>query len=111
MAGWHHQLNRGEFEQTPGGGEEQGSLACCNPWGHQELDMTMLLNNNNNSIQSNEICSTQRSILYEQAGVCCRNNPPRGSFEDGLLVKEKISFGGPKFPSRPHIAHLSSAHL
>ena len=70
MAGWHHQLNRGEFEQTPGGGEEQGSLACCNPWGHQELDMTMLLNNNNNSIQSNEICSTQRSILYEQAGVC-----------------------------------------
>ena len=24
MAGWHHQLNREEFEQTPGDGEGQG---------------------------------------------------------------------------------------
>ena len=35
---WHHQLNRHEFEQTPGDGEGQGSLACCSPWGHRELD-------------------------------------------------------------------------
>ena len=26
MAVWHHRLNGGEFEQTPGDGEEQGSL-------------------------------------------------------------------------------------
>jgi len=26
MVGWHHQLNGNEFEQTPGDGEEQGSL-------------------------------------------------------------------------------------
>ena len=26
MAGWHHWLNRHEFEQTPGGSEGQGSL-------------------------------------------------------------------------------------
>ena len=32
MVGWHHQLNRLEFEQTPGDGEGQGSLACCSPW-------------------------------------------------------------------------------
>ena len=25
MAGWHHQLNSHEFEQTPGDGEGQGS--------------------------------------------------------------------------------------
>ena len=31
MAGWHHQLNRHEFEQTLGDGEGQGSLACCSP--------------------------------------------------------------------------------
>ena len=38
--GWHHWLNRHEFEQTLGNGEGQGSLACCSPWGHKELDMT-----------------------------------------------------------------------
>ena len=39
-AGWHHRLNEHEFEQTPGDGEGQGSLACCSPWGCKELDMT-----------------------------------------------------------------------
>ena len=29
-----------EFEQTPGDNEGQGSLACCSPWGHKELDTT-----------------------------------------------------------------------
>ena len=38
MVGWHHQLNGREFEQTPGDSEGQGSLACCSPWGHKELD-------------------------------------------------------------------------
>ena len=27
-----------ELGQTLGDGEGQGSLACCNPWGHRELD-------------------------------------------------------------------------
>ena len=31
MVGWHHQLNGHEFEQTPGDGEGQESLACCTP--------------------------------------------------------------------------------
>ena len=37
----HHRLKGHEFEQTPGDGEEQGSLACCSPWGHKESDTTM----------------------------------------------------------------------
>ena len=28
MAGWHHQLDEHEFEQAPGVGNGQGSLAC-----------------------------------------------------------------------------------
>ena len=32
MVGWHHQLNRHEFEQILGDGEGQGSLVCCSPW-------------------------------------------------------------------------------
>ena len=33
-------------EQAPGDGEGQGSLACCSPWGHKELDTTEQMNNN-----------------------------------------------------------------
>ena len=40
MVGWHHRLNGYEFEQAPGDSEEQGSLVCCSPWGHKELDTT-----------------------------------------------------------------------
>ena len=42
--GWHHQLNGHEFEQTPGIGDRQGSLACCSPWDHKELGTTEQLN-------------------------------------------------------------------
>ena len=38
MVGWHHRLNRHEFEQTLGDSEGQGSLECCSPWGHKESD-------------------------------------------------------------------------
>ena len=44
MFEWHHQLNGHEFEQAPGVGDEQGSLACCSPWSHKESDMTERLN-------------------------------------------------------------------
>ena len=44
MAGWHHRLNGCEFEWTPGVGDGQGGLACCNSWSRKELDSTDLLN-------------------------------------------------------------------
>ena len=40
MVGWNHWLNGHEFEQALGVGNGQGSLVCCSPWGHKELDMT-----------------------------------------------------------------------
>ena len=40
VVGWHYQFNGHEFGQTPADGEGQGSLACCSPWGHKELDTT-----------------------------------------------------------------------
>ena len=45
---WHHGLNGHEFEQIPGDGEGQGSLAYCSPWDCKELDTTEWLSNNNN---------------------------------------------------------------
>ena len=44
MAGWHHWLDGHEFEWTPGVGDGQGGLACCDSWGHKESDMTERLN-------------------------------------------------------------------
>jgi len=40
MMGWHHRLDGHEFEQAPGVGDGQGSLACCSPRGCKELDTT-----------------------------------------------------------------------
>ena len=36
MVGWHHWLNRHEFEHAPGVGEGQRSLVCCSPWGDSQ---------------------------------------------------------------------------
>ena len=47
MVSWHHRLDGHEFEQAPGVGDGQGSLAGCSPWDHKELDTTERLNNNN----------------------------------------------------------------
>ena len=44
MGGWHHWLDGREFEWTPGVGDGQGGLACCNSWGHKESDTTERLN-------------------------------------------------------------------
>ena len=46
VVGWHHRLNGQEFEQDPGDGDGQGSLACYSAWGHKEWDTTEQLNNN-----------------------------------------------------------------
>ena len=42
MVRWHHQCDGHEFGLGVGNGE--GGLACCNPWGRKELDMTEQLN-------------------------------------------------------------------
>ena len=41
---WHHQLDGHEFEQAPGVGDRQASLACCSPWGRKWSDTTEWLN-------------------------------------------------------------------
>ena len=61
MVGWHHWRDEHEFEQAPGVGDRQGSLACCSPWGRRELDMTERLNWNYYLV-----CSSQFDLC-----VCC----------------------------------------
>ena len=44
MAGWYHWLDGRDSEWTPGVGDGQGGLVCCNSWGHKESDTTERLN-------------------------------------------------------------------
>ena len=44
MVGWHHRLDRCEFEQAPRVGDGQGGLSCCSRWGYKESDTAERLN-------------------------------------------------------------------
>ena len=44
MGGWHHWLDKLESEWTPGDGDGQGGLECCDSWGRKESDSTERLN-------------------------------------------------------------------
>ena len=63
MVGWHHWLDRHEFEQAPGDGEGQGSLACWSPWGCKESDTTDWLNNN----RAPAGCALMNPLYFHQA--------------------------------------------
>ena len=67
MVGWHPQVNGHEFKQIPGESDGQGSLVCCSPWGHKELDTTEWLNNNKTPDYhiplNTNVCSSERPSL------------------------------------------------
>ena len=44
MVGWHYRLDGHGFGCTPGVGDGQGGLACCDSWGRKESEMTEQLN-------------------------------------------------------------------
>ena len=50
MAGWHHWLDGRESEWTPGVGDGQGGLACCDWCGRKQSEMTEWLNWTEHSI-------------------------------------------------------------
>ena len=94
MAGWHHRLNGHEFEQTQGDGERQGSLACCSPWVHKELDTNEQLNNNKKvQIQEAEIAKLMflRNSLFPLL-----RRPLKG-----MGVRGRASLSGTKKPLLP----------
>ena len=67
MPGWYHWWSKHELGQTPGGGEGQGGLACCSPWGHKELDQTGKLSNNSNTYT----IASLFTFLYKQHICVC----------------------------------------
>ena len=70
MAGWHHQLDGREFERTPGDGDGQGGLPCCDSWGYKELDTTE--HKSCHSSTSREVCvhlnlKSESSVTFKAA--------------------------------------------
>ena len=62
MAGWHHRLNGHRFGWTPGVGDGQGGLACCDSWGHKESDTTEWLNWTESMTKEARIYSVKKTI-------------------------------------------------
>ena len=63
MVEWHQQLDGHEFEQALGVGDIQGSLACCSPWGHKELDMAEQLHFHFSRLCIGKEMATHSSVL------------------------------------------------
>ena len=84
MVGWHLQVNRHEFEQTPGDG--QGGLACCSPWGHKESDTTEWMNWTENFWTTSLVMLWQLCLVRTEQGSLVRG------FEDvGLSLQSEHS--------------------
>ena len=78
MVGWHHQLNRLEFEQILGDSKGQGSLLCCSPL----VTFLRLINIHPTNRQYIHFCplsytvgSHQLSILYTVLCICQSQSP------------------------------------
>ena len=68
--GWHHWLHGHEFEQTPGDGKGQGSLACYGPWVTKRQDwateqmLSFVPYFWYNIIKTTEYCLVTTRIIY-----------------------------------------------
>ena len=67
MVGWHHRHDGHEFEQAPGDGEGQGSLACCSPCGCKKSYTTEQLNNKTNIILDIVLQNQRTYFLFKCA--------------------------------------------
>ena len=67
MAGWHHWLNGHESGWTPGAGDGQGGVVCCDSWACKESDTTEWLNwTELKPLVHHEKCWTGRSTSWNQ---------------------------------------------
>ena len=74
MVGWHQWLNGHEFEQTLGDGEGQGSLVCCSPWTHEELDTTEWLNNWTTKYLVSELRQGEIDLMSFMKSLVCKGS-------------------------------------
>ena len=100
MAGWNHQLDGHEFGWTPGVGDGQGGLACCNSWSHKESDMTERLNWT--ELHCTELLRLQR-CRHVSKTILCQNYEHLTT----VLVNFKQRYILPKSTQLPCLYYLS----
>ena len=71
MAGCYLRLDGREFEWTPGVGDGQGGLACCNSWGRKESDTTEQLNWTELRASANFLSSSSFVLLHSLPSFSC----------------------------------------
>ena len=76
MAGWHHWLNGHESEWTPGIGDGQWGLACCDSWGLKESNTTERLNWTE-LIEEKERCTGERAQQFVLKYHACLHSHDR----------------------------------
>ena len=65
MAGWHHWLDGREFGWTPGVGDGQGGLVCCDSWGRKESDTTERLNRNETDVAEKTMAPHSSTLAWK----------------------------------------------
>ena len=103
MAGWHHWLYGHESEWTPGVGDGQGGLACCNSWGHKESDTTERLNWTECMLSQVRVVS-RLSVLCIGVGSCCSHYKIQNTIMRSLKLERVQSWEMP-------ISHFASLML
>ena len=102
MAGWHHWLDGRESEWTPGVGDGQGGLACCDSWGRQELDTTERLNGT--ELNWTEYALTFSSMYFLTSPELTCSWPVLISYQLFLLTTSLLLYLPPRLP----LIHLLS---
>ena len=91
MVGWHHRLNGHGFEQAPGVGYGQRSLACCSSWGCKESDLTAWLNWTYPARKVWETWDLEKLIyllkIIQRVNLCCQDLQQVGFFHAFLPYK------------------------
>ena len=109
MAGWHHWLDGRESQWSPGVGDGQGGLECCDSWGRKESDTTEWLNWTD-TLGPSVLVSTQRWELgYSpwhceglKAGSACKTR----SWEMTILWENESPLPPPKNEILSEATHL-----
>ena len=88
IVGWHHNhLNEHEFEQTPGDGEGQGSLACCSPWGCKESDTRL----SNWTTTSHIWVQSDILLFFFPTNLCINNSLTKtSSFQETAYINQTL---------------------
>ena len=89
MDEWHHRLDGHESEWTPGVGDGQGGLACCDSWGRKESNTTERLNWTELSFTNNSIAMLTDQLIMGDLIIISINVSCLHLFRSSFYIKDR----------------------